>query len=188
MGSRELPANPLESSAFLHGKRPDRRHISVISLFNREIDGDPFAADCFHRTDAGRAVQLMVVIDEFTRECLAIYVTRRIRAGDALEVCADLMERHGVPRYIRSDNGPEMIAKVLRRWLKRLGTETIYLPPGSPWENRYCASFNGKLRDELLNGEIFYTLKQAQVVIEPWRCHYTHHPAAQCAGIPSASS
>ena len=86
----------------------------------------------FIRTDAGRAVQLMVVIDEFTRECLAIYVTRRIRAGDALEVCADLMERHGVPRYIRSDNGPEMIAKVLRRWLKRLGTETIYLTPSSP--------------------------------------------------------
>ena len=126
----------------------------------------------FIRTDAGRAVQLMVVIDEFTRECLAIYVTRRIRAGDALEVCADLMERHGVPRYIRSDNGPEMIAKVLWRWLKRLGTETIYLPPGSPWENRYCESFNGKLRDQLLNGEIFYTLKQAQVVIERWHCHY----------------
>ena len=114
----------------------------------------------------------MVVIDEFTRECLAIYMTRRIRAGDALEVCADLMERHGVPRYSRSDNGPEMIAKVLRRWLKRLGTETIYLPPGSPWENRYCESFNGKLRDQLLNGEIFYTLKQAQVIIERWRCHY----------------
>ena len=82
------------------------------------------------------------------------------------------MERHGVPRYIRSDNGPEMIAKVLRRWLKRLGTETIYITPGSPWENGYCESFNGKLRDELLNGEIFYTLKEAQVVIEHWRCHY----------------
>ena len=114
----------------------------------------------------------MVVIDEFTRECLAIYVARRIRARDALEVFADLMERHGVPRYIRSDNGPEMIAKRLRRWLKRLGTETIYITPGSPWENGYCESFNGKLRDELLNGEIFYTLKEAQVVIESWRCHY----------------
>ena len=120
----------------------------------------------------GRAVKLMVVIDEFTRECLAIYVARRIRARDALEVFANLMERHGVPRYIRSDNGPEMIAKVLRRWLKRLGTETIYITPGSPWENGYCESFNGKLRDELLNGEIFYTLKEAQVVIEHWRCHY----------------
>ena len=126
----------------------------------------------FIRTDEGRAVKLMVVIDEFTRECLAIYVARRIRARDALEVFADLMERHGVPRYIRSDNGPEMIAKVLRRWLKRLGTETIYITPGSPWENGYCESFNGKLGDELLNGEIFYTLKEAQVVIESWRCHY----------------
>ena len=114
----------------------------------------------------------MVVIDEFTRECLAIYVARRIRARDALEVFADLMERHGVPRYICSDNGPEMIAKVLRRWLKRLGTETIYITPGSPWENGYCESFNGKLRDELLNGEIFYTLKEAQVVIESWRRYY----------------
>ena len=114
----------------------------------------------------------MVVIDEFTRECLAIYVARRIRARDALEVFADLMARHGVPRYSRSDKGPEMIAKRLRRGLKRLGTETIYITPGSPWENGYCESFNGKLRDELLNGEIFYTLKKAQVVIEHWRCHY----------------
>ena len=85
-------------------------------------------------------MKLMVVIDEFTRECLAIYVARRIRARDALEVFADLMERHGVPHYIRSDNGPEMIAKRLRRWLKRLGTETIYITPSSPWENGYCES------------------------------------------------
>ncbi len=120
----------------------------------------------FIRTDDGRSVKLMVVIDEFTRECLAIHVARRIRAGDALEVFADLMTRPGIPEHIRSDNGPEMVAKVLRRWLKRLGTETIYITPGSPWENRYCESFNGKLRDELLNGEIFYTLKEAQVVIE----------------------
>ena len=126
----------------------------------------------FIRTDDGRSVKLMVVIDEFTRECLAIHVARRIRAGDALEVFADLMTRHGIPEHIRSDNGPEMAAKVLRRWLKRLGTETIHITPGSPWENGYCESFNGKLRDELLNGEIFYTLKEAQVVIESWRCHY----------------
>ena len=90
----------------------------------------------------------MVVMDAFTRACLAIYVARRIRARDALEVFADLMERHGVPRYSRSDKGPEMIAKRLRRGLKRLGTETIYITPGSPWENGYCESFNGKLRDE----------------------------------------
>ena len=102
----------------------------------------------FIRTDDGRSMKLMVVMDEFTRECLAIHVARRIRAGDALEVFADLMARHGIPEHIRSDNGPEMVAKVLRRWLKRLGTEPIYITPGSPWENGYCESFNGKLRDE----------------------------------------
>ena len=90
----------------------------------------------------------MVVMDAVTRACLAIYLARRVRARDALEVFADLMQRHGVPRYSRSDKGPEMIAKVLRRWLKRLGTETIYITPGCPWENGYCESFNGKLRDE----------------------------------------
>ena len=102
----------------------------------------------FIRTDDGRAVKLMVVMDAFTRACLAIYVARRVRARDALEVFADLMQRHGIPRYSRSDKGPEMVATILRRWLKRLGTETIYITPGSPWENGYCASFNGKLRDE----------------------------------------
>ena len=89
----------------------------------------------FIRTDDGRAVKLMVVIDEFTRACLAIYLARRVRARDALEVFADLMQRHGIPHYSRSDNGPEMVATVLRRGLKRLGTETIYITPGSPWEN-----------------------------------------------------
>ena len=102
----------------------------------------------FIRTDDGRAVKLMVVMDAFTRECFATHVARRIRAGDALEVFADLMARHGIPEHIRSDNGPEIVAKVLRRWLKRLGTEPIYITPGSPWENGYCESFNGKLRDE----------------------------------------
>ena len=126
----------------------------------------------FDRTDDGRRIKLMVVIDEFTRECLAIYVARRIRARDAIDVFADLMLVHGVPDHIRSDNGPEMIAKNLRRWLERLGTRTMYITPGSPWENGYCESFNGKLRDELLNGELFYTLREAQVIIERWRVFY----------------
>ena len=85
---------------------------------------------------------------------------------------ADLMEIHGIPEHIRADNGPEMVAKRLRHWLARLGTKTIYITPGSPWENGYCESFNGKLRDEMLNGEIFYTLREAQVLIEQWRVHY----------------
>ena len=102
----------------------------------------------------------------------SIHVARRIRARDAIDVFADLMETHGIPEHIRSDNGPEMVAKQLRQWLARLGTKAVYITPGSPWENGYCESFNGKLRDELLNGEIFYTLREAQVLIEQWRVHY----------------
>ncbi len=126
----------------------------------------------FDRTDDGRPIKLMVVIDEYTRQCLAIHTTRRIRAKDAIDVFADLMEFHGIPEHIRADNGPEMVAKHLRHRLGRLGTKTVYITSGSPWENGYCESFNGKLRDELLNGEIFYTLREAQVFIEQWRVHY----------------
>jgi putative transposase len=100
------------------------------------------------------------------------YAARRIKAKDAIEVFADLMTLHGITEHIRSDNGPEMIAKNLRRWLARLGTKTLYITPGSPWENGYCEWFNGKLRDELLNGEIFYALREAQVLIEQWRVQY----------------
>ena len=126
----------------------------------------------FDRTDDGRALKLMVVIDEFTKECFTIHTARRIDSRNAIEVFADLMEVHGIPEHIRSDNGPEMVAKALRKWLRRLGTRTIYITPGSPWENGYCESFNGKLRDEFLNGEMFYTLKEAQVLIEKWRVEY----------------
>jgi transposase InsO family protein len=126
----------------------------------------------FDRTRDGRVLKLMVVIDEFTRRCLAIHVARRIRSKEALEVFADLMVEHGVPEHVRSDNGPEMLAEELRDWLKHMGSKTAYIMPGSPWENGYCESFNGRMRDELLNGEIFYTLKEAQVIIEHWRNHY----------------
>ena len=97
------------------------------------------------------------MLDEHTRECLAIVVARKIRAHDVLEVLADLFVRHGPPEYLRSDNGPEFTAKLVRRWLGRVGVETLFIEPGSPWENGYNESFNGKLRDELLNGEIFYS-------------------------------
>lgn len=141
----------------------------------------------FDRTDDGRPIKLMVVIDEYTRECLAIYVARRIRAKDAIDVFADLMEIHGIPEHIRSDNGPEMIAKCLRNWLDKLGTQTLYITPGSPWENGYCESFNGKLRDELLNGELFYTLREAQVLIEQWRVFYnTERPHSSLGYRPPA--
>jgi len=110
------------------------------------------------QTHDGRKVRLMTLIDEFTRECLAIRVARRINGLGVLETI--------------SDNGPEMTAKVVRQWLANVGAKTLYIEPGSPWENGYCESFNGKLRDELLNGEIFYSLKEAQVLIEQWRVHY----------------
>ena len=114
----------------------------------------------------------MTLIDEFRRKCLAIRVARRINAIGVIETLADAMLLDGVPAFVRSDNGPEMIARVLPQWLSGLGTKSLYIEPGSPWENGYCKSFNGKLRDELLNGEIFYNPREAQVVIENWRIHY----------------
>src|SRR5271170_2624684 len=124
------------------------------------------------KTHDGRKLRLMTLIDEFTRECLAIRVARRINSFGVLATMADVMLTRGVPEHIRSDNGAEMTAKVVRNWLTQVGAKTLFIEPGSPWENGYCESFNGKLRDELLNGEIFYSLKEAKVVIGQWRQHY----------------
>ena len=123
-------------------------------------------------THDGRTVRMLNLIDEYTRECLAIHVRRRINGATVIEVLADAMIQHGIPEYIRSDNGPEFVAKVLRQWLAQTGTATLYIEPGSPWENGYCESFNSKLRDEFLNGEIFCSLKEAQVLAERWRIYY----------------
>ena len=126
----------------------------------------------FDRTHNGRALKLLTMVDEYTRESLAVEVDRRLTSQDVLRVLARLMLEHGAPRYIRSDNGPEFVAKAVREWLSRLNVGTLFIEPGSPWENGYIESFNGKLRDELLNGEIFYTLHEARVLIEMWRRHY----------------
>jgi putative transposase len=139
------------------------------------------------RTHDGRRLRLMTLIDEFSRRCLAIRVARRINAISVIETLADVMLCEAIPAHIRSDNGPEMVAKVLRQWLMGLGTKSLYIEPGSPWENGYCESFNGKLRDELLNGEIFYSLKEAQAVIETWRIHYnTRRPHSSLGYRPPA--
>ena len=124
------------------------------------------------RTHDGRTLRLLTLIDESTRECLAIRVERRMGSQEVIETLSDVMLWKGIPEHLRSDNGPEFIAQQLRQWLAKLGTATLYIEPGSPWENGYCESFNGKLRDECLNGEIFYSLKEAQVVIEQWRVQY----------------
>ncbi|MBY0267929.1 MAG: IS3 family transposase [Burkholderiales bacterium] len=123
-------------------------------------------------THGGRPVRLLCIIDEYTREALAIRVERSIGAQVVIETLADIMLMRGVPDHIRSDNGPEFTAKALRAWLATVGARTLYIEPGSPWENGYCESFNGRLRDELLNGEIFYSLREARVVIERWRKEY----------------
>jgi transposase InsO family protein len=138
-------------------------------------------------THDGRTLRLLVLIDEYTRECLAIQVARRLGSYEVIETLADVMVWRGIPEHIRSDNGPEFVAKELREWLGKVGTDTLYIEPGSPWENGYCESFNGKMRDECLNGEIFYSLKEAQIVIEQWRVEYnTRRPHSALGYRPPA--
>ena len=124
------------------------------------------------RTHDGRRIRMLTVIDEYTRECLALPVARRLNSEDVLAVLADLFVQRGPPEHIRSDNGPEFTATAVREWLGRLGVKTAFIEPGSPWENGYNESFNGKLRDELLDREVFYTLVEACVLIGAWRHHY----------------
>ncbi|NDH63757.1 MAG: IS3 family transposase [Alphaproteobacteria bacterium] len=147
------------------------------------------------RTEDGRTFRMLCVIDEFTRRCLAIVVARRLRSDDVLHCLTDLFVEHGPPEHVRSDNGPEFAAKAVRHWLGRVGVKTLFIEPGSPWENGYCESFNSKLRDELLNGEIFTTLREAEVLIENWRRHYNavrphsslgYRPPAPEATLPPA--
>ena len=146
-----------------HGRRPaaaaapDRRRVYDF---------------VFDRTADGRPLRLLPIVDEYTRECLSIDVGRRLNSEHVLARLAELFVRRGVPEYIRSDNGPEFTAKAVRRWLPRVGVQTLFIEPGSPWENGYVESFNGKLRDEHLNVELFDTLLEAQVLTERWRCKY----------------
>jgi len=124
------------------------------------------------RTQDGRAFRILTILDEYTRECLNITVSRRITSQEVIYQLAELFIQRGIPEHIRSDNGPEFTARAIRQWLRDLGVKTLYIEPGSPWENGYIESFNGKLRDELLNVEIFTTLFEAQVLIENWRKDY----------------
>jgi len=149
------------------------------------------------RTHDGRKFRMLTIVDEYTRECLAIDVARRLGSDDVLERLTWLMVTRGVPDHIRSDNGGEFTAGVVRAWLGRVGVKTLFIEPGSPWENGYIESFNGKLQDELLKREIFYTLKEAKVLIERWRRYYNtvrphsalgyRPPAPQAVMVASAA-
>ncbi len=124
------------------------------------------------RTHDGRAFRTLNIIDEFSKEALMIRVNRKLNSTDVVDALTDLFILRGPPVYIRSDNGPEFVAEKVRKWITTVGAKTAFIEPGSPWENGYCESFNSRFRDELLNGEIFYTLKEAQIIIEKWRVHY----------------
>ena len=127
------------------------------------------------QTEDGGRLKLLTVLDEFTRESPGIELGRSIRAGDVIAALEYLFMVRGAPKFIRSDNGPEFIADGIERWLKRNHVETLHIAPGSPWENGYIESFNGKLRDDVLNREVFHSVKEAQVIVEDWRLEYNNH-------------
>ena len=131
-----------------------------------------------HRTDDGRALN---ILDEHSRECLAIRVKRKLNATEVIDALSDLFILRGTPAFIRSDNGPEFVAEAVRRWIAAVGAKTPYIEPGSPWESGYCESFNGRMRDEMLNGEIFYSLREAQIIIASWNL------SGHCYAIPCRS-
>ncbi len=126
----------------------------------------------FDRTKDGRPLRMLTIIDEYTRECLAIDLARQLTSEDVLTRLTELFICRGIPEHIRSDNGSEFTAKAVRNWLGKLGVKTLFIEPGSPWENGYIESFNGKLRDELLNREIFDTLLEARVLKNRWKKEY----------------
>ena len=139
------------------------------------------------RTHNGGKFRMLNIIDEFTRECLAIRIDRKLNSTDVIDALSDLFILRGVPGHVRSDNGPEFVAKAVREWIAAVGAKTAFIEPGSPWENGYCESFNSKLRDELLNGEIFYSLAEAKVIIEAWRRYYnTERPHSSLGYKPPA--
>lgn len=143
--------------------------VLLRPAYPRHVWSYDFMREC---TQDGRPFRILNVIDVYTRECLASRVARNLTEEDVQECLTELFCEHGMPAHLRSDNGPEFTAKTIRKWLNELGASTLFIEPGSPWENGYVESFNGKMRDELLNRELFYTVKEAQVLIQLWRKEY----------------
>ena len=158
--------------------------IRLRPLYRHHVWAYDFVVD---RTHDGRPLKMLTVLDEYSRKCLAIVVARRLQADDVLQTLSELFAEHGPPANLRSDNGPEFTARVVRQWLGELGVKTLFIEPGSPWENGYNESFNGTLRNELLKREIFYSLQEAKVLIEQWRREYnTHRPHSSLGYRPPA--
>ena len=168
-----MRANPSRLCMRLRPERPD--HVWAYDFV-------------LERTRDGRAVRLLTVIDEHTRECLAIRADRRIRSIDVIATLADLMVTRGVPEHIRSDNGPEFTSRAVREWLGNVGAKTLYIEPGSPWENGYVESFNGKLRDELLDREVFQHLAEGEGAGRALQEHLQPNQAAQLARLQPSSA
>jgi len=173
-------------------KQPKKRRLwlndgSCVRL-RPEYRNHVWSYDFVHcRTDDGKVFRTLNILDEFSRECLAIKVDRKLNSTNVIDALTDLFIMRGSPAFIRSDNGPEFIAQAVRDWIAAVGAKTAYIEPGSPWENGYCESFNGRFRDELLNGEIFYSLREAQIIIEEWRKHYnTKRPHSALGYRPPA--
>lgn len=160
------------------GPRQRRQGTSTALPTRAGTLNEVWSWDFVHdRTDNGVSIKMLTLIDEYSRQCLAIGVERKLRSGDVLNVLAEVMAQRGVPKYIRSDNGSEFIARELQEWLRELGIGTIYIDPGSPWQNGHVESFHNRLRDECLNREVLLSLTEAKVVIEEWRQFYNReHP------------
>ena len=158
--------------------------IRLRSLYQHHVWAYDFVSD---RTHDGRPLKMLTVLGEYSRECLAIVVARRLQSDDVLQTLSELFVEHGPPANLRSDNGPEFTARVVRQWLGGLGVKTLFIAPGSPWENGYNESFNGTFRQELLRREIFYSLQEAKVLIEQWRREYnTVRPHSSLGYLPPA--
>ena len=139
------------------------------------------------RTDEGKAFRTLNILDEFSRECLSIRVKRKLNSSDVIDALTDLFILRGPPAFVRSDNSPEFVAQAARDWIAAVGARTAFIEPGSPWENGYVESFNARFRDELLNREIFYSLREAQIIIEGWRKLYnTKRPHSALGYRPPA--
>jgi putative transposase len=143
--------------------------IRLRPLYRNHVWSYDFVAE---RTTDGRPIRMLNIVDEYTRECLKIHIGRQVKAADVIYELSELFVERGAPDFLRSDNGSEFTAESVREWLQRLGVKTLFIEPGSPWENGYIESFNGKMRDELLNGEIFDTILEAKVITERWRHTY----------------